>query len=847
MSNLRHRPSTYLFVLVVVLLISIGDLQSITAQPVPGGAGVSRTTSAGDPSVNAKYLAHAGKRSGKLSPTEERQQAIELAIKNGNDARKAFEYEKALSSYRRAQELEPNDARAYYGLGNVYFDLYCYDSAIDFYSQAGKHKTDYFDAVIQLGYSYLNKERYDEAGMQFEAALRLKAANTDAKLGKLYVQAKKGRYQEAIEGINQVINDKSTRDKDRTSAYMALGQTYVAQNNWKAAVEPFEKAARLSPDLAAAYVWLGSAQVTSAITPQTFSQRDLTPKGREDLSAAARLAAETIRTAIDVKHYDHPNGYLMLAMALIYQSNYSDAQRKIKEYLTNVKNLEASLAHAEPRFGKKCDYAFNRLYADGFWQSGLAFVREANEPGVDRNDLLNKAIEQLKKAEEAKPDYAAAYDELGIIYLGQQKYKEAIDEYEKSLRYQTIDSAKGSLYGSIGAAYSQIGPDTEAIFYLNKAIELDPNNPSHYSTLAIVYDRQGNSAEAIRLAKKSMELDQEPTASSYYRFAGVYFSKARRSGSDTDYEESIKLLNEAIRINPRFSLAYFLLGKAYQFYKDGAHADEALANYERAKQYDPNNPIFYLSIGDLYLAKHNGDAALYNLREAIKLKPDYALAYVVLGVIYQSEKHDNAEAIKAYLDAVKYDPKYIDAYFSLASIYRSQKDYAEEVKYLRRVSEIAPNNPQLATFYLELGMLYRAERNYAEAIAQLNAAIAAAPNDFHPYKELAKVFEAQGRNQPAIEQYENAIKYYGNTPGPFARDIYTCRIERLRGHYEAAIACFQKIKIPSSEDPGTTIYDVGTTFVVAKNKKAALVQFEQLKQMKSALADDLLRQINEMK
>ena len=847
MSIRYHRPSMYLFASTVLLLISIGDPQSMTAQPVPGGTGISKTTPARDPAVNAKYLAHAGKRSGNLSPTEERQQAIELAIRDGNDSRKAFDYERSLFNYRRAADLDPNDARAYYGLGNVYFDLYCYDSAIDFYSQAVKRKPDYLDALLQLGYCYANKEHYDDAGSQFDAALTLRPTNIDAKLGKLFVQAKKGRYEEAIAQINQIISAMSTRDIDRASAYMALGNIYVVQNKWKASIDPFEKATRLNPDLAAAYLWLGDAQVMSALTPQAFSEQDVTLKDRQDLSAAARLGADTIRTTIDVKHYDHPNGFLMLAMALIYQSNYQDAQRKINEYLTGVDDLKARLARAEPRFGKKCDYSFNRLYADGFWYSGLAFIREANESGVDKNNLLNKAIEQLKNAKEAKSDYAAAYDQLGIVYMSQQKYKEAIDEYEKGLSYQTTDSAKAGSYGMIAAAYAQIGPEKEAIFYLNKAIELDRNNPSHFSILAMIYDRQGNFAEAIRLAKRSMELERVPTASSSFRLAGVYFSKARTSGSDTDYEESIRLLNEAIRINPRFSPAYFLLGKVYQFYKNGAQSDKALANYEMAKEYDPTNPAVYLSIGDLYFAKHNGDAALFNLKEAIKLKPDYAMAHFILGIVYQSEKHDNAEAIKAYLDAVKCDPKYVDAYLSLASIYRSQKDYSEEVKYLRRVDEIAPNNPQLAAAYLDLGMQYRAERNYAEAITYLNAAIASAPNDFRSYKELAKVYEAQGQNQQAIEQYKQAIKYYGDAPAPFARDLYSCRIERLQGRYEEAIKCFQKIKVPASEDPGTLAFDIGVTYVAAGSKKPALAQYEQLKQMKSVLAEELLAKINDIK
>ena len=44
------------------------------------------------------------------------------AISDGNDARDARKFAAAESSYRAAVNLKPQDARAFYGLGNIYVD-----------------------------------------------------------------------------------------------------------------------------------------------------------------------------------------------------------------------------------------------------------------------------------------------------------------------------------------------------------------------------------------------------------------------------------------------------------------------------------------------------------------------------------------------------------------------------------------------------------------------------------------------------------------------------------------------------------------------------------------------------
>jgi tetratricopeptide (TPR) repeat protein len=111
---------------------------------------------------------------------------------------------------------------------------------------------------------------------------------------------------------------------------------------------------------------------------------------------------------------------------------------------------------------------------------------------------------------------------------------------------------------------------------------------------------------------------------------------------------------------------------------------------------------------------------------------------------------------------------------------------------------------------------------------------------------MAKVYEAQRKNEDAIRYYQQAIGLL-KADDTFGKELYTCRIERLRRNYAEAIRCFQNLKPLASEDPGQQPYDIGLTYVASGDKKAAMEQYEQLKKVGSALAAELISQINEMK
>lgn len=822
MSSQRHCPSTrQLLILISTLLLCGSSFHTTFGQDFDWKIGDSSPNRSPNPPSNIKRFASNRSTNGsKQTPgnlpqpslgasTDEKQKDIEQAIADGNQARDKNNYEQALDHYRKAETLNPKEARAFYGIGNLYSDLSCYDSAIESYRSALTLKKDYLEALLGLGYAFMSKERYDESEKQFQAAHNLKPNNIEANLGIGRVYAKKGKYQEAITQINLVINDKSIENKDRAIAYFALGVVYEDQSKWQDAITQYEKAITLNPDLAIVYFKLGGAQTVVAFSKfASLIAKERRSQDIESFSASARQAGENIQQAISYG-FKHPVAYLALGHALMHQSNYQSAVRQFNAYLDKVKELENRLSSLDKNIAAKCDYGFSRLYAAGYLSLGFMYVRQSDmETNNQRKtEILNEAIKPLEQAINLKQDYANAYSLLGGVYLELGKYEAAVEQYKKALLYETKESNKAGTYSNIGMLYTQMGRYNEALNYYKQAIELDPNNSSNYSGLSLIYKAQGNFDEAIVLMKKMMELEPRATPKSYLFLASAYYNRARNKGNDGDYVEAIRLSKKALEINNAFASAYLLLGHIYKFYKAGAMADEALANYTKAAEYDPKNPAIYFNIADLYSGlKRNYEAAIEYYRKAIEIKPDYAQAYRGLGHAYR-QKNNDAEAIKQMLKAMESDPKYLDAYFELAEIYKDQKNYSEAIKYLERATELAHE-------------------------------------DFYPYKELAKIYEEQQKNKDAIHYYEEAMSRL-KPDDSLTKTLYLGRIARLKGQYAEAIEYFRKVSFP--DEPGQPYFEIGLTYVVSRNKRAALEQHQQLVQLKSPLADELLRKIKEMK
>ena len=128
--------------------------------------------------------------------------------------------------------------------------------------------------------------------------------------------------------------------------------------------------------------------------------------------------------------------------------------------------------------------------------------------------------------------------------------------------------------------------------------------------------------------------------------------------------------NEAIRLDPKFALAYCCRGNAWSAKRE---YDKALADYNEAIRLDPGDALAYNNRGAAWADKKDYDKAIADYNEAIRLDPKSALAYTNRGIAWK-DKQDYDKAIADYNEAIRLDPKHASAYNGRAWLWATCPD-----------------------------------------------------------------------------------------------------------------------------------------------------------------------------
>lgn len=115
----------------------------------------------------------------------------------------------------------------------------------------------------------------------------------------------------------------------------------------------------------------------------------------------------------------------------------------------------------------------------------------------DFNNNTN-AVYFLQKSIMLKPNFDKAHYNLANIYLQEEKYNSAINEYKLAIKYKKDFPY---YYYNLGCAYLGIKDYKEAKNSFEKAIKLKPDNADFYYNLALSYKKLNNDKEM----KKALE------------------------------------------------------------------------------------------------------------------------------------------------------------------------------------------------------------------------------------------------------------------------------------------------------------------------------------------------------
>ncbi len=163
----------------------------------------------------------------------------------------------------------------------------------------------------------------------------------------------------------------------------------------------------------------------------------------------------------------------------------------------------------------------------------------------------------------------------------------------------------------------------------------------------------------------------------------IYFSQK-------SYREAIKAFEKAIKLNENFVVAYSNLGYTYMSLKEW---DKAIENFRMIFNYPGITAPHYVhnAIGWAYYEKNEFKKSIEELKKAIELKSNYAIAYYNLGLsILGLENFD--QAFIEFKNAVKYQPGLVQAHNRLALPYLKKNMKQEARKEFQKVMELAPDS-----------------------------------------------------------------------------------------------------------------------------------------------------------
>jgi TolB-like protein/Flp pilus assembly protein TadD len=173
-------------------------------------------------------------------------------------------------------------------------------------------------------------------------------------------------------------------------------------------------------------------------------------------------------------------------------------------------------------------------------------------------------------------------------------------------------------------------------------------------------------------------------------------------------QQKISLLDEAVKLDPNFVLAYCELAKAHDTLYDSRHVTPvedrdvdhralAEAALEKARRLEPDSGPIHLALADYFLRANNDvEQARAEIDLARRTLPNSAELEMTAGMIARRQSRWS-DAVRSYERAVTLEPKTTANLFTLANTYRLMRRYDDFDRLMAKLLEILP--PQRSATY----------------------------------------------------------------------------------------------------------------------------------------------------
>jgi tetratricopeptide (TPR) repeat protein len=197
-------------------------------------------------------------------------------LKQGHSYLAEGRYNEAISEYKKAIKIAPNNIDAYHNIGFAYECLGKYQNAIEYYEKVLQITPDDAMTNYNMGVAYGNLGKRKEAIKYYEKTIQIDPNHVDAynNLGSVYTEL--GEHIKAIQYCEKAL----AIDPNNDYAYINIACAKAGLNQYQEAVNYLQKALEFNPNSIKAYNNLGIA----------FTKLRQQQKAKENYQIADRLS-----------------------------------------------------------------------------------------------------------------------------------------------------------------------------------------------------------------------------------------------------------------------------------------------------------------------------------------------------------------------------------------------------------------------------------------------------------------------------------------------------------------------------------------------------------------------------
>ena len=421
-------------------------------------------------------------------------------------------------------------------------------------------------------------------------------------------------------------------------------------------------------------------------------------------------AIEALQNAIALDA-DLVDAHYHLGYAYVEQGHYDQA----------IPHLERAIAIA-PNL-KRAHYNLARAYREsGNLEAATHAVTETLrlDPNYQRAHELANSIKQ-------------AHYNRGITYLNDERYSEAITAFQNAI---TLDPDFTTAHYNLGLTYLKMETYSRAVDALQKTITLDRSYKAAHHTLALAYLGQQELGKAREAARDALKLDvnYQPARSLLEAIDPSFTPSETQPATPPEPEQPAK---QQPTPKPRQE-THYELGIAY---RNAKMHTEAIAEFRKAIDMDPDFAAAYMGLGEVYLETGRLDDAENTANAALRIDANSQSARQLLDDIKQVRSTQSPQPTGASSNVVD-----VKKHYERGEAFLNNGQYNEASAAFKRAIKADPNfadaHYSLGVAYLEMGALDDAKTTAEEA-----SKLKADPQLVHELLTTIKVVERSLRKR----------------------------------------------------------------------------------------------------